>query len=333
MAQRFFVGSYAPAQRQGVHLCRLSGGAPMVESGISGIERPSYLAQSGDGKNLYAVSETETGAAVYAFALAHGKPTLLNCLPAGAAPCHLSVDEGKTRVAVASYLAGELALYRLGPDGGLLPGPLVARHRGRGPNAQRQEGPHVHCAVFAGGGRLLVADLGTDEVVAYDARADTLAPEAVIKLPPGAGPRHLLAGPGEVLYVLCELTSQIAVVDLRTGEVGQLVSTLPPGFTGKSEASAIRLDAGSQTLYAANRGHDSIACFTVLENGRKLLLSAAVPTAGKTPRDFHILDGHLVAACQDSDLVEVMPLENSVPQVGGRVMRLEKPACVIPFHA
>ena len=52
------VGSYAPAQAQGIHLFRLRADPLRLEpaGGQSGISNPSYLAASADGSLVYAVA-------------------------------------------------------------------------------------------------------------------------------------------------------------------------------------------------------------------------------------------------------------------------------------
>ena len=60
----------------------------------------------------------------------------------------------------------------------------------------------------------------------------------------------------------------------------QVISALPEGFTDKSQGSAIRISKDGRFLYAANRGHDSIAIYKINQYSGELSLIEWVPTEG-----------------------------------------------------
>ena len=100
-----FVGSYADATDPGIHLYRFDvekGMAGPVKS-LSGIQDPSYLAVSQDGKFVYSVSETavpDAKVCAYSFDKHTGTLSLLNEQKTdGSAPCYIWVDS-KRRMAV-----------------------------------------------------------------------------------------------------------------------------------------------------------------------------------------------------------------------------------------
>ena len=62
----------------------------------------------------------------------------------------------------------------------------------------------------------------------------------------------------------------------------QTISTLPPGFAGSNFCSEILVSADGRFLYAGNRLHDSIAIFSVGEDGTPDLSSAKNGRAGTT---------------------------------------------------
>ena len=82
----------------------------------------------------------------------------------------------------------------------------------------------------------------------------------------------------------------------------QVISTLPDGYEEFNATAAIRLSKDGKYLYASNRGHDSIAVFSILADGSLELLEI-VPSHGKTPRDFDLTPDQefLIAVHQDSD--------------------------------
>ena len=65
----------------------------------------------------------------------------------------------------------------------------------------------------------------------------------------------------------------------------QTISTLPSNYDQKSCAD-IHISPDGKYLYGSNRGHDSLAIYKVLENGRKLENIDFQSTLGKTPRNF-----------------------------------------------
>ena len=66
----------------------------------------------------------------------------MNAQPSeGGAPCYVSVDRRGRFALVATYVGGNVALLPLAKDGRLEPAAAVVQHEGKGPNAERQEGP------------------------------------------------------------------------------------------------------------------------------------------------------------------------------------------------
>jgi 6-phosphogluconolactonase len=308
-------------------------GAPRT---VARARNPSYLAVSADGRNVYAVSETESpggGVAAYARDPGTGGLTLLNTAPSlGPAPCFVSLDRAGRFVLVANYgtEAGSVTVYEAGPHGRL--GELTGhvRHHGSGPDPVRQGGPHAHMIVSDPvTGTVLAADLGADAVLAYrlDA-AGGLTPDDAARLPaePGAGPRHLAFHPDEShLFVVNELDNTVCVLRRANGQfttVGR-VSTLPAGEDRPSLAAAIRVTPSGQHVLVSNRGHDSIAVYRFIPARSALVLLGHAATPGAAPRDLLVTpDGRrVIVACQDSDLLASYPFDDSAGALG-------EPACV-----
>ena len=82
------------------------------------------------------------------------------------------------------------------------------------------------------------------------------------------GPRHFCFHPNkDVLYVSNEQGNSVTAYNLDTslGTLShmQTVSTIPAGWKGKSSSAQIQITSTGKCLYAPNRGHNSIACFSV----------------------------------------------------------------------
>lgn len=69
----------------------------------------------------------------------------------------------------------------------------------------------------------------------------------------------------------------------------QAITTLPEGFTENNQGSAIHISSDGRFVYAGNRGHDSIAVFSVNQDNGELAFVEHTSTEGNWPRDF-VLD-------------------------------------------
>ena len=168
------VGSYAPAQAQGIHLFRLRADPLRLEpaGGQSGISNPSYLAASADGSLVYAVMEDmefdgQFGGGAAAFRRRGDRLEPLDRLPTGGMlPCHLLLDEPNRALYVSNYLSGSLSMFRLAADGSLAGRTDLDRHAGRGPRP-RPAGrpPRPLCRFCAGQPRAALRGPGAGPAV------------------------------------------------------------------------------------------------------------------------------------------------------------------------
>jgi 6-phosphogluconolactonase len=276
------------------------------------------LAGDRSGRFLYAVNEIgdyegKSAGSVSSFAMdrSTGKLTPLNTVSSkGSGPCHLTVDKtGKTLV-VANYDGGSVAAFPIGPDGKLGESSYFDQHTGKGANAERQEKPHAHCAIVSPNNRFVfVADLGLDKIFSY--RLDPATAKLTPNNPPtasvnaGAGPRHFVIHPNQhFAYVINEIQNTITAFryDNNRGTLTetQTITTLPADFHGENTTAEIAVHPNGKFVYGSNRGHDSIAVYSIDRSSGKLALLEHVPTQGKSPRNFEIdpTGNYLLAANQ-----------------------------------
>src|SRR6478736_1033260 len=231
-----YVGTYTGGKSQGIYAYRVetpAGGAPhFVPLGLAAATaNPSFLAIDAARHLVFAANETDSfngqpSGAVSAFSAdpATGQLTLLNQQSShGKAPCHLVLDPTGKFLLLANYTSGSVAVYPVAADGHLGGATSVVQHSGRGPNPQRQEGPHAHAVTFDPAGRFVfICDLGLDRIVAYrlDVASGKLAPvsSAGASVPPGGGPRHLAFGvDGKFAYALNELNATVTALGYDAG--------------------------------------------------------------------------------------------------------------------
>jgi 6-phosphogluconolactonase (cycloisomerase 2 family) len=327
-----YVGSYTP-NGQGIYLMSLdlSSGTLTQVKVAAAIPSPSWIAIHPNGKYLYAVNEISnfngtTSGSVSALSInrTNGDLTLLNVVSSqGGGPAHLSVDPLGHYVFVANYGGGSIAVLPINMDGSLANasdihldvgsvGPIHATNAPKGSFAiSGHDAPHAHMIQADPAGKFVFStDLGQDRIYSWLLNRNTgkLIPNspAFFAVPPGDGPRHFAFHPnGRLFYSLQEEASTLIVWDydpatgLLTQE--QLLSTLPPGFVGTNFTSEVRVSADGETVYAANRLHDSIGIFRV--DGNRLERIGEAWTRGDYPRSFTIdpTSSFLVSCNQRSD--------------------------------
>jgi 6-phosphogluconolactonase len=172
------------------------------------------------------------------------------------------------------------------------------QYSGHSVDKHRQEGPHSHCTTVSPDNRyVLVNDLGLDRVMVY--RLDPATAKLTANDPPywsaqpGSGPRHLAFHPkAPYAYCINEMASTVDVLgwDAKTGTLTsvQNISTLPSDFHGESTGAEIVVDAVGKFVYASNRGHNSLAIFSIDPAKGTLTSVGYGMTPGAEPRGFAI---------------------------------------------
>ena len=314
---------------------------------------PSWVTVAPNGRFLYAVNELSkyqgpNSGGVSAFAVDRGQdgsPTgklaFLNEVPSrGADPCYVIVDHTGKYVLVANYTGGSLAVFPIKAKGSLGAASDFVQHQGHGPNAERQEAPHVHSVVLSSDNRFAyVNDLGLDEVLVYkfDSATGKLTPDdpPFAKVDPGAGPRHFALSPsGKFAYVVDEMGRTVTVFsnDAAAGKLEKLqtISTLPKDFTDRNDDAEIAVHPSGKFLYASNRGHDSVAVFAIDPAKGTLTLLQFASTQGKEPRGMEIdpTGKLLFAANQKSDNIVVFQIDQKTGKLTPTGQLLEVPTPV-----
>jgi 6-phosphogluconolactonase len=286
---------------------------------------PAHVWAHPQGKFLYAANwetgDKAAGDTVSAFAIDHktGKLTLLNKVSAHGDRANQIVLDPSGKVAVTvTYNSGTVTAYGVEADGRLSEGFYTDQHTGE-PLSPRQPGPRAHGVVFSKDSRFAyVAELGLDRVYSYrlDTAARTMAPfdPPYVSLKGGSGPRRLQLHPnGRFLYVNHETDSAVSVFEVKGGSLTEIqsLSTLPAGYVGNNSTAEIQIDAEGRFLYVTNRGHDTIAVYSVDPVKGALTPIEHVPSLGRTPRNITIdpTNAYLISANQGGDNVVVFRID------------------------
>ncbi len=348
----FYVGSYGAAEESTIQVCSFDPESVELKivQGVAGLENASYLALHPNGRSLFAASEIadaegSSGGAVAAYEL-DGTEGLVDgifnrSLTHGAHPCYVSLNDNGDALFAANYSGGNVVLLPVSDDGRLEDASAVLAHEGElGPNAARQDGPHAHCiAPLSGTPYVFAADLGLDTIIVYkhDPAQQVLTKHSECRLHRGAGPRHIVFHPAlSVGYVMNELDSSITLlaVDRESGTVaaGETVSALPADFGGYNDAADIHIAPSGRFVYSTNRGHNSVAVFSVDQASGALQLVQLTDCGGDWPRNFAIAPdgGHLLVANERSGNISVFAIDETSGELAATEAKLElsRPVCI-----
>jgi 6-phosphogluconolactonase len=330
------VDVYVASYESGIAVTRQDPATGALEP-VAGTPVPSasFLAWHPDRRHLYAVHETEDGTVTAFVTEVDGRLTPLNSEPTGGmSPCHLAVHPAGRHVVCANYGTGSVAVHPVNEDGYVESLTDLVQHRGTGPRADRQDGPHAHqVRVTPDGEHILAVDLGADSIFLYrlDLETGKLVLDGAARTEPGAGPRHLVfAGDGTV-HVACELDSTVVSFSYRDGSLARLRTTPatvePP--RRPNYPSEITRSLDGRFVYLANRGQDVVTVFAV--DGASLHPVADVPCGGAWPRHIAVVGPYLYVANQRSHQVASFRLDpdTGVPEPAGVALDVQSPACIL----
>jgi len=336
------VGTYTDKSSKGIYRILfnpVSGTLEKMEL-VTNATSPSYLDISRDRQFVYAINERDPGQ-VASYKWNKGRTELIvinKGSTEGVGPCFVEINNSGNLLAIANYSSGNMAVYTV-ENGKIGENPETRQHVGSSIVKPNQNAPHAHCSKFGTDGKYVyVADLGIDEIVSYSVSDEGKLGDKQIALAmdKGDGPRHFVFHPSkDIVFIVNELSSSVtsAKVDMTTGLFEKIdkKSTLPKDYTEKSYCADIHISNDGKFLYASNRGHNSIAIFSISEEGNLELLTTT-SVEGDWPRNFTISpdENYLLVANQKSDNITVFKRnqETGLLSFTGNEVKLSKPVCL-----
>lgn len=294
--------------------------------------RPSYIALHPRHRVLYACNELDGPAGTVSAFPIDRKTEALSSLSrqnTGGAPCFVSVDRTGKVLMTANYSGGSLSVFSVDSRGGIEGGDqgFSCAKSGLcgtpGPEHDRQDGPHLHCAVVSPDNRAVLAcDLGDDAVLIFPLdphAAAALGAPTRIAARAGSGPRHIVFHPaGDAFYCVHELDCTVdashwagagsaAGAKLLPESVLHLASrSSDPALPNTGAEVAVSRDG--RFLYASTRGADQLTVASIdTADHTKLSIVQQLSCEGRKPR-FFALDPTgrwLLCANQDSSTITV----------------------------
>ena len=347
-----YVGTFSARGSEGIYVYdwNLETGDFKPVQTVPGRESPSFLAIHPNRKYLYSVNregitegEDSGSVASYRIDPNSGQLTFLTEVSSlGAGPCHVQADQTGQLLFVSNYAEGNFTVYPVEEDGRIGENLYNFTYEGQGPNLARQQKPHLHSALPSPDNRFVfAADLGTDRLYTYRIKPGKgkLRPAKTpwASIEPGGGPRHFDFHPnGKWVYVAEELSSHVTAFkyDARKGSMNQIqrLSTLPTDFTDPSFCADIHVHPSGRFLYVSNRGHQSLAVYSIDQATGKLTMVDTPSVRGDWPRNFLISpDGRwCLVANERSDNVTVFTIDQQTGKLTftGKELKIPSPVCL-----
>jgi 6-phosphogluconolactonase len=276
---------------------------------VAATVHPSFLAMHPSLPLLYAVNEAPQGnGALCSFRLDRESAALTplaRVSSGGNGPCFVSVDQTGKDAFVANYGGGSFSAFTLADDGALRSAAFFDCRNNPacgviGPNTERQDAAHMHCAVISPDNRFVLAcNLGEDAIEIFRIHPGAAGPLEVpvrIAARAGSGPRHLAFHPnGLWLYCIHELDCTIDLYDWNVSNgvpapvlrKDSVISTLAssaarPGSSG----CEIVVSPDGRFVYGNTRGENSLVVYQVNASTGHLTEQQRVFTGGGLTRHF-----------------------------------------------
>ena len=268
---------------------------------------PGSFCFNKSGNRLY-VSIREPGViAVYAIDK-HFEATKLSEVSTGAYGGYVSEHPSGKFLLSSYYSAGKVIVHRIHEDGTL------------SEVQQLQTDANAHAAVTDQSGQFFFVPHTRPNKI-FQFRINALSGRLTPNDPPiffrneNTGPRHLWFHPHSgKAYGSNEQDSSVTSYELDsqkgTLSVTETLSSLPENYSEQNSTADIEVHPSGKFVYIANRGHNSIASFTINDNDGTLTFLEHT-SVEPVPRSFNITpDGHfLIAAGQQSSKLRVFRVE------------------------
>ncbi len=243
---------------------------------------PSSLTINPDRKVLYVGHRNVPGISSFRIDSATGELTQSGIVSPEAAPTFLSTDRDGRYLLSSYYQGAHAAVHPIGDDGAVGGPPIEWLETAIGAHAMQTDPSNKFAFVPH------IDNRGGPNAIfqfKFDPNTGHLTPNSPPRVgqPTGTGPRHFCFHPSmDILYFSNEQGSSVTGYnfDSTNGTLSafQTISTLPAGYQENNTCSQIQISPSGKFLYAPNRGHNSIAGFSVDASSGRLTAIGQVST-------------------------------------------------------
>ena len=254
---------------------------------------PSLLAISPDRRVLYAGHRTVPEISSWRIDQDNGGLTRIGKVSLEGAPAFLSTDRSGRYLLSSYYQSGHAAVHPISDDGAVGEPPTTWLATDTGAHAMQTD-PSNRFAFVPHIARLNdnvlepVKEAPGPNVIyqfKFDESTGRLTPNSPLQVDQEEqlGPRHYCFHPTlDIAYFSNEQGCSVTGyrLDSSTGTLSafQTITTLPDGFAERNTCSQIQISPSGKFLYVPNRGHNSIAGFSVDSSTGTLTAIGQVPT-------------------------------------------------------
>lgn len=271
---------------------------------------PGSLCTDGSARKMYAGLRDISSVTSMNINIKSGKLDCIKNTPVADNPVYISTDKRGKYLFFTSYNGNKNAVYPIRREGvDCTPVQVI----------DARINPHMIKA-DAAGEHVFVPNKGGDVVQQFIFRKSGILepnkPDA-IAVRTGSGPRHFTINPGgNIMYVVNELSCTVIAFgyNKKTGALSgpfQEISTKPADYTQYNTCADIHITPDGRFLYASNRGHDSLAGFSVDAESGQLTQIGWFPTE-KEPREFEIDPSgqYVISAGESSGGIALYRIQN-----------------------
>lgn len=253
---------------------------------------PGALALSQDSRHLYAAVRSADKFATLSIDPATGLLSVVSSVPASGSAAYIHPDKTGRWLLAAYYGEGLVSVSRISEEGVVTDEPISVL----------DIGPKAHCIVTDPANRFAFCphpmDLNCVDQFLFDGKTGELTLNDPPTMPggPGDGPRHLKFHPnGKWAYLVNEQgkSATFCHYDSEKGTLAlkQTLSTHPKEWDhNQGSCAEIKISSDGRFLYASNRGHESIASFSIDPASGMMTALERTPTE-KIPRSFDLMPG------------------------------------------
>jgi len=260
---------------------------------------PGSLCIDPSHKKMYAGLRDTKSVASLNIDQSSGRLVQIKDTPIADSPVYVSTDKKGKFLLFTSYGGSKSGVYPIDPDGvnknvvqiveaHLNPHMIKMDASGKFVFVSNKEGDFIQEFIFQKDGSLKA---NNPKEIAFKSKT---------------GPRHFTFNPsGDIMYVVTEMACTVMAFhfDKKTGTLKgpfQEITTKPSDFTAKNTCADIHITPDGKFLYASNRGHDSLAGFSVDAKTGKIIPIGWFGTE-KEPREFDIdPSGRFIIAAGES---------------------------------
>ena len=308
---------------------------------VDSFDNPSYLITDNNKKFIYAVHGDFDKVSAYKIE-EDGNLKFLNMVDStGKNPVYMVCSTDNRFVFVATLQGGTVATLPRLDDGSLGEAIYTYHLEGIVPDGVS----HAHQCILDQSGKYLLVPtqgrgIGYERIwcFAIDEKTGNLELVSTVNAPEGSEPRHLvITKDNKRIYCINEKGNYVSSYDfdsdMGTLSLQQEISSLPEGYTGKGQASAIILSPDQNHLYVTNRLHDSITTYRIDTITGTLEFIDNVST-GKTPR-FAMMSpvgDEIWVANEDSDTIQLFSINcDGKLSLKENSIKAESPTCILPI--